>query len=127
MHAVALVSSVVVGVTLLAAGLFKLAGGAVWPQQAAELGVPRSVAAVVPWAEVVVGATNIVPVLLPWSAWAAGALLVAFTVLVLRRLRDGSRPPCACFGLRSSQPLGWRHVVRNAGLIVLAGLAAVWA
>ena len=56
-------------------------------------------------------------VVLPWSAVAAVALLVAFTVVVVRRLLDGSRPPCACFGSRSNRPLSGRDVVRNVVLL----------
>ena len=37
----------------------------------------------------------------------------AYTVVIVRRIRDGSRPPCACFGSRSKRPLGAYHVVRN--------------
>ena len=92
------------------------------------MGVPRAVAVVVPWVELVIGATCVV-VLLPRAAYAAIAVLVVFTLVIVRRLLDGSRPPCACFGSRSSRPLGPVHVARNAGLLALATIAArgaVW-
>ena len=81
---------------------------------------------VVPYVELAVGAAGVVVVLLPWSAYAAIALLVMFTIVIVRRLLDGSRPPCACFGSRSARPLGAIHVVRNAVLLGLALVAAIW-
>jgi hypothetical protein len=44
-------------------------------------------------------------------------------VLILRRLAEGQRPPCACFGAWSTKPLGRGHVVRNLGFIGLAVVA----
>ena len=126
MQVVAIVCSIVVGLAFIAAGLFKLRDGPAWPKMAADMGVSRPVAVVVPWVELAVGVLSVVAVLLPWSAYAAIALLGVFTVVIVRRLLDGSRPPCACFGSRSSRPLGAVHVARNAGLLALAVVAAVW-
>jgi uncharacterized membrane protein YphA (DoxX/SURF4 family) len=120
-------AAVVVGVAFVAAGVFKLADGPAWPRQAADMGVGRSIAVVVPWVEIVIGAVLAAQLLEPWPAIAAVLLLVAFTVVIGLRLRDGSRPPCACFGSRSQRPLGAYHVARNVGLLVLAVIAAVWA
>jgi len=53
-------------------------------------------------------------------------LLLAFVVVILRRLRDGSRPPCSCFGSRSKRPLGAYHVVRNFLFLALAAVAVIW-
>jgi hypothetical protein len=50
-------------------------------------------------------------------------MLVAFTALIVRRLAEGKRPPCACFGAWSAKPLGIGHVARNGALIGLATLA----
>jgi hypothetical protein len=50
-------------------------------------------------------------------------VLVGFTVLILRRLAEGRRPPCACFGAWSTKPLGRGHVVRNLCFIGLAVVA----
>lgn len=126
-EALAVVASVVVGVAFLAAGWFKLADGPAWPKQAADMGVGRPLATVVPWVEVVVGAALVVQLVRPWPAVVALAILVVFTLVIVRRLLDGSRPPCACFGSRSNRPLGAVHVLRNLGLIALAAVAAAWA
>jgi len=124
-QAVAIVSSILVGAALIAAGLFKLVDGPAWPRQAADMGVPYTVAVVVPPVELLIGAASVV-LLLPWAAYAAVVVLVAFTIVIVHRLLDGSRPPCACFGSRSTRPLGPVHVARNAGLLALAAIAAIW-
>jgi hypothetical protein len=121
------VAAVVVGVAFVAAGVFKLADGPAWPRQAADMGVGRSIALVVPWVEIVIGALLAAQLFEPWPAVAAIALLVAFSVVIVLRLLDGSRPPCACFGSRSRRPLGAYHVLRNVGLLALAVVAAIWA
>ena len=127
MEVVGTLAAVVVGVAFVAAGVFKLADGPAWPRQAADMGVGRGIAVVVPWVEIAIGAVLVTQLLEPWAAIAAVVLLVAFTVVIGLRLRDGSRPPCACFGSRSKRPLGTYHVVRNVGLLALAAVAAVWA
>ncbi|WP_051174264.1 MauE/DoxX family redox-associated membrane protein [Amycolatopsis orientalis] len=55
---------------------------------------------------------------------AAGALVTAFTVAIATALHRGVTASCRCFG-GSSTPVGARHLVRNAVLIVLAVLAFV--
>ena len=93
-----------------------------WLTQSADLGVPRVVAAVVPFAESVVGALLVAQFERRAVALVAAALLGAFTILLVVRLAQGRRPPCACFGVLSTKPIGWGNVARNA---VLLGLAAL--
>ena len=126
LEVVGLLASLVVGVALVWAGVLKLLDGAAWPKQAADMGVGRSVASVVPWAEVTLGIATVAQVFRPWPAVAVGLLLLAFTALIGIRISDGSRPPCACFGSRSKRPLGASHLVRNFVLLALAALA-IWA
>jgi len=123
----AVAAAVLVGVAFLAAGVFKLADGPAWPKQAADMGVGRPLAMIVPWVELAVGAALVAQLVRPWPAVVALAILVVFTLVIARRLLDGSRPPCACFGSRSNRPLGAVHVVRNVALMALAAVAAVWA
>jgi len=113
------------GAVLIVAGVFKLVDVLRWRVQAADLGVSPAVALVVPWAELGVGILLVLPVLRPWPAVAAVALLAVFTWAIVRRLLDGARPPCACFGARSNRPLGPLHLLRNAVLIAVAVLAAL--
>ena len=122
---VGIVASVVVGVLLVAAGVLKLVEGPAWLKQAADMGVARTVALAVPYVEIVVGVLLATTLFAPWPAVAALVLFVGFTVVVVRRVRDGSRPPCACFGSRSKRPLGAYHVVRNLVIVAVALVAVV--
>lgn len=127
MDTVALFLGVAVGLVFIASGVFKLIDGPAWPKQAADMGVGHAVARVVPWVEIVVGALTVSQLFKPWPLIALIVLLVAFTLLIITRLLDGSRPPCACFGSRSKRPLGRYHVLRNLGLLAMAVVGAIWA
>ena len=123
MNIAALVASIVVGAAFLVAGGSKLAAGRAWPAQAAGLGAPAVVVPVLPWLEVAVGAALVLQLARPVAAIAAIVLLVAFSGLIALRLSQGRRPVCACFGAWSAEPIGPTHLLRNAGLLVLAVLA----
>jgi len=115
-----LVASILLGLVFLVSGGSKIAAGPSWPEQAKQLGAPPSVAAMLPVAEVALGAalvTRLIPVV---AAAIALAVLVAFTTLIVRRLMQGRRPSCACFGAWSAKPIGAGHVLRNVGFIALA-------
>ncbi len=120
-----LAASIIVGVAFLVAGGAKVAAGPAWPQQARALGTPRLAIVAVPWIEIALGALLCARVAPPVPALFALGLLVAFTSLLVTRLLQGQRPPCACFGSWSARPLGWRHLVRNAVLIALTLLGAI--
>ncbi len=113
------------GLVFLAAAATKLGDLGAWPTQAAALGAPQSLVRVVPWWELALGALLVVGAARPWPAVLAGLTLVAFTALIVRVLRRGQHPPCACFGGVRARPLGWGHVVRNAVLMALAVVAVV--
>jgi hypothetical protein len=123
---VGILAGVVVGLALIWAGGLKLVEGPAWLKQAADMDVARPVAQAVPYVEIVIGVPLLAQVLQPWPALAATALLGAYTVLIVRRIQDGSRPPCACFGSKSKRPLGTYHVVRNLVLIAGAVVALIW-
>jgi hypothetical protein len=119
------IAAIALGLMFVVSGGFKLADGPAWPKMAADLGVSRPLAIAVPWYELVLGALLLTSLFSPWVELLAAVTLVVFTVVIVRRLLDGSRPPCACFGSRSNKPLGRRHVVRNLGLLAVAVLAVV--
>ncbi len=127
MHVVGILAAVTVGLTLVAAGVLKLREGPGWTRQAADMGVPREVALVVPFVEILVGVPLLAQVVQPFPAVAALGLLVVFTVVIVVRVADGSRPPCACFGSKSKRPLGTYHIVRNLVLVLGALVALLWA
>lgn len=123
MAAVGLVASILLGLVFLVSGGSKLAAGSGWPDQARGLGAPSFVVPVLPWFEIVLGAVLVMQLVPTLAAAVALLVLAGFTVLILRRLAEGERPPCACFGAWSAKPLGRGHVVRNLGFIALAVVA----
>jgi len=114
------ISSVILGGVMCVAGGSKIAMGNRWPVEAQALGAPKSIAPIVPWIEIALGALLIVQLKPEVVGGLSVALLVAFTLLIMRQLQIGHRPVCACFGSWSSKPLSWQHVARNAGFIALA-------
>ncbi|HSH12032.1 MAG TPA: MauE/DoxX family redox-associated membrane protein [Ilumatobacter sp.] len=123
MNAVSLVASLLLGATFVVAGAAKIAAGPMWPVHVADLGAPKIAGPVLPWAELLIGAALMAQLFEPFAAWAAIALTVAFTALIARRLSQGRRPACACFGAWSAKPLGPGHLARNAAMLVLGVLS----
>lgn len=121
----AVFAGLAVAVVLLVAGVSKLAQPRQWQSQAAGLGVPRFVARAVPFVEVALGACLLVQLQRQVMAWLAVALFGAFTAVLVLKLAQGKRPPCACFGSLSSKPIGLGHLARNGVFIGLALLAAI--
>lgn len=121
---VSAVSAAVVGAVFVYAGVTKVLSGRSWPRAAERLGVAAPLAYLVMIVEIVVGLGVVLG-----DAWrtgflvAGGGLLVAFTLLLVKHLLAGSRPPCACFGSASERPIGARDVVRNVSLLVLVFVA----
>jgi len=113
------------GAVFVVSGVAKLARPAQWRAQAAELGAPRPVIEALPFIELLLGALLIVQWHRRWVALGALVLLGGFTVLLVARLLQGRRPPCACFGSWSMKPIGWGHVARNAGFMAIAVIAMV--
>lgn len=123
MNTVSLVASIVLGVTFVVAGAAKIAAGPLWPVHVADLDAPKIAGPVLPWVELLIGAALVAQLFEPFAAWAAIALTVAFTGLIARRLSQGRRPVCACFGAWSAKPLGAGHLVRNAAILVVGVLS----
>ena len=119
------VAAVILGAIFLAAGVTKIAAAPQWRSQSADLGVPAPIAVVVPLIEVVIGALLVAQLGRRQVALFAAAMLVAFTVLLVVRLLQGRRPPCACFGAWTTKPIGWGDVARNVAFLVLATVLAL--
>jgi len=116
------IASILIGAMFIFSGGAKLADRAAWMRQSADLDVDARIARLVPWFELVLGAALVTGIARPWPAVVAVLTLAVFTWFLARRMLDGSRPPCACFGSRSTRPLGRRHLARNAALLVVAAL-----
>jgi uncharacterized membrane protein YphA (DoxX/SURF4 family) len=119
------IASIILGGVMCVAGGSKIAMGDRWPVEAQALGAPKLIAPIVPWIEIALGALLIVQLKPEIVGALSVALLVAFTLLIMRQLQKGERPVCACFGSWSSKPLNWNHVARNAGFIALAAITIV--
>jgi hypothetical protein len=115
-----LVASLLTGAVFVFSGGAKLADPSAWRRQSADLGVDGRIARLLPWYELMLGALLLAGVARPWPALLAVVTLVVFTLFIVRRILDGTRPPCACFGRASARPLGRRHVSRNCVLIAVA-------
>lgn len=124
MDVIRVVASLIVGGTFIVAGASKIAAGPAWPVQAAGLGSPKWAVRAVPAVELALGALLVAQVARRPVALACAALIVSFSALILRRLGQGRRPPCACFGAWSAKPIGAGHLVRNAALLAGALIAA---
>lgn len=119
-------ASAAVGATLAYAGARKSLDIGAWFANASAQGLPRAVAAPVPFVELAIGAclVGLGPQL--WSLSSATLLLTVFTVFLVVQVTNGSAVPCACFGAASRRPPRWRDVVRNLCLIgLLVGSAAL--
>ena len=123
MGALAPVARIVVGIVFVVAGASKLAAGPGWRRQARELGAPEPTIAPVPWIELAIGAMLAFDAIPPIPALAAIVMLIAFSALLLMRIREGRRPACACFGAWSARPIGPAHLIRNAVLLALSVVA----
>lgn len=90
----------------------------------ASLGLPRpsTLAITVPVVELACAALLVV---LPgWGGVASFGLLALFTAFLVTVLRSGRVVACACFGANDRDPVSARHLIRNAGLGLLALTAA---
>jgi uncharacterized membrane protein YphA (DoxX/SURF4 family) len=122
---VIVVAAVILGAIFLAAGVSKIGSSPQWRSQSADLGVPASLAVTVPFIEIVVGALLVAQIARRQVALVAAVLLMAFTVLLVVRLLQGRRPPCACFGAWMTKPIGWGDVARNGVFLALATVLAL--
>ena len=120
-----LVVGVLLGAVFVVAGVSKIAAHEQWRSQSADLGVPVAIALVMPFVEIVVGALLVGQIARREFSVLAAALLLAFTILLVVRLIQGRRPPCACFGAWTTKPIGWANVVRNVAFIVVATALAL--
>lgn len=120
-----IVASVLLGAVFVISAITKLDALEQWRAQATDLGVPGFVSGGLPFLELAVGALLVAQIARRAVAIAAGGLLVGFTALLVARLSQGRRPPCACFGAWSSKPISWVTVARNAVFIALAAAVAL--
>lgn len=116
------------GLVFVASAFGKVRNGAAFQAFRAGLATMRVVppSLVASAAAATVAVEFAVPVLLSWAPTArfglllAGAAVCAFSGAIMVVLRAGTAAACPCFG-RPSMRFGYRHLVRNGILLVLAG------
>jgi peroxiredoxin len=114
----------VLSAVFLLAGATKIVNLAGFQKVLPDFGIPgsisRSVAFLLPIAELIVAAA-LVPAKLAWyGAWAAFGLLIIFILAAALAMWRGRKPDCNCFGQLYSTPVGLSTVIRNAVLAVFA-------
>lgn len=117
------VAAVLLAVVFWSAGSAKLRDPQRVVDEFTAMGIrsPETAARVLPFAEF---GTAILLAAVPWVGAAVSlAMLVAFTVVLVRVLRSGAVVACACFGATSTQPVSRVDVVRNLLLIAAAAVA----
>lgn len=119
-------AAMIMAAVLLAASVAKLAAGsAPLEETLRRIGAPpplaRTVAPVVPWAELLAGMAIVLRPDLVAARLAVLALATGFAAAALLALRTGEPVPCACFGVGGT--LGMPQVVAFFGW--LAGVAII--
>src|SRR3954465_8215421 len=93
-----------------------------------EFGLPESLTrplgTLLPIGELATAALLAVPSTTIVGGGLALTFLVVFTVAIASTLTRGRSPDCHCFGQLHSSPVGWRTLVRNVALTVIAALVA---
>jgi uncharacterized membrane protein YphA (DoxX/SURF4 family) len=129
MAAFLLACRLVLALIFLVAGLAKLADPVGWRQAAVDFGVPTPLAGTVRWllplTEVAVAVALVPSASAPFGAVGGAVLLVCFIAAIAYALAHGRSPDCHCFGQVHSAPAGWSTLLRNAGLLVVAGFVAI--
>jgi peroxiredoxin len=111
------------------AGVAKLTDREGTRQTITDFGAPSALATplglLLPLAELAVAVAFIPTSTAFLGASGALALLLLFGAVISYNLVRGHKPDCRCFGQIHSAPVGWKTLLRNGGLAVLAGFV-IW-
>jgi uncharacterized membrane protein YphA (DoxX/SURF4 family) len=120
-----LLARMTLALVLLVAGTAKAGNPGRTRQTLLDFGVPRRLVPGLTWslplAEVGCGVALVGDRTTRWGAAGSLALFIVFLVAILWNLNRGRRPDCGCLGQLRPTPIGWGLVVRNFGLIAMAG------
>lgn len=131
MHTLGFVGALTLGAVLLISGLGKLQDVSGFVIAVLEYEVlPRPLAILyartLPVAEVACGLALVAGVLPVAIGAFAAVLLVSFLVGVSINLLRGRALDCHCFGVGSSEPLGWMTLARIGVLLICAAATMAW-
>ena len=128
MDVLILVARIALALIFAVAGYTKLVDRLGTEKAVADFGVPlrfaRPIATLLPFAEFAAALLLIFSRTAWWGSLLALALLLIFTIAISYNLWKGRRPDCNCFGQLHSAPIGRSTLVRNGGLMLLAGFVA---
>jgi len=130
-HTLGFVGALTLGVVLLTSGLGKLQDLSGFVIAVLEYEVlPRPLAILyartLPVAEVACGLALVAGVLPVAVGAVAAVLLVSFLVGVSINLARGRELDCHCFGVGSSEPLGWMTLARIGALLMCVAATMAW-
>lgn len=132
---VVLAARVVLGSVFVIAGVEKIANPdafakAINNYQLLPYGTLNVMALVLPWLEVLAGAFLVFGVRLRASAAVTGLMLIVFIGAIASAMMRGLSIDCGCFsqGSVASEPVGWKKIVEDVALLILAIqiFAAAW-
>jgi hypothetical protein len=122
-------SQLLLSLVFATAALAKLADRTGTRRAIEEFGIPSRLSAAgatgLPLAEAAAAAALVAAATSSWGALAALALLVIFSVAIIRTLRAGSAPDCNCFGGLAQTAVGRGTLYRNLLLGALAAFVAL--
>ncbi len=129
MSSIVLLARILLFVVFAVAAVAKLADLRASSETVEAFGLPRRLAGpagtALPVAELAAAAALLPQASARWGAAAALLLLLVFSGGVAYALSQGRTPDCNCFGRVSSAQIGWRTLVRN-GLLALIAALVVW-
>jgi uncharacterized membrane protein YphA (DoxX/SURF4 family) len=121
-EAAVLIARILVGSTLLVAGIAKWRLGtrsfaqAIHGYRLLPADLPLGVARVLPVGEILVGVALLIGAGLPTAAFCAATLLTLFATAMASALVRGLAPGCGCSAFVREQRVSWRLVYRNLAL-----------
>ena len=126
MGSILLLARVVLAAVFAVAGIAKILDLAGSRKSLRDFGVPDALARpfglLLPLVELICAVALLPDSSAWWGAAGVAALLILFIAGIGISLARGRKPDCHCFGQLSSKPVGGGTLVRNAALLVLAGL-----
>lgn len=114
----------VLGAMFLYAGIVKIADPAAFAQDLANYRIlpvvlVNAAAVILPWVEVLAGASLVLGLFLPGGSLLTAGLLLVFAIALGFDLWRGIDISCGCFG-SSEATVTWRYVLRDAVLCCMA-------
>lgn len=114
----------VLGAMFLYAGIVKIADPAAFAQAVANyrilpLALVNAAAVILPWVEVLAGASLVLGLFLPGGSLLTAGLLLIFAVALGFDLWRGIDISCGCFGTSEAR-VTWLYVLRDAALCCMA-------